>query len=186
MSSNIRISVEWRDSTVFAGEEVECTITFKNVAKTSVRDRSPNPNTNGGVTPRVGRQLTPKLQQSARPSMPRNHSASTLASAQYKKGHRPVLSLYAPSSASVSTAGGQHAPPNGASGSAHKHGRSLSIISLGSAGTGDARSERGLPPPSQRPARGHGRSASLQVLPGRKLGSPVMSETDWYEYFLAF
>ncbi|KAM5355558.1 hypothetical protein ACJ41O_002204 [Fusarium nematophilum] len=30
--SNIRVFIRWHDQTVFAGEEVKCTITFKNVA----------------------------------------------------------------------------------------------------------------------------------------------------------
>ncbi|KAG7125262.1 hypothetical protein HYQ45_013265 [Verticillium longisporum] len=31
-SSNIRVFIRWDDQTVFAGEEIKCTITFKNVA----------------------------------------------------------------------------------------------------------------------------------------------------------
>ncbi|KAJ5907403.1 Reduced growth phenotype protein 1 [Penicillium taxi] len=34
MPSNIQVFVKWKDQTIFAGENVECTITFKNVAKT--------------------------------------------------------------------------------------------------------------------------------------------------------
>ena len=56
---------------------------------------------------------------------------------------------------------------NGGSAPGHKHGRSLSIISLGT-DAGDVGHERGASgPPPRRPARGHGRSASLQVIPGR-------------------
>jgi hypothetical protein len=35
MPSNIQVFVKWRDQTIFAGENVECTITFKNVADTA-------------------------------------------------------------------------------------------------------------------------------------------------------
>ncbi|KAJ5305444.1 uncharacterized protein N7443_005104 [Penicillium atrosanguineum] len=35
MPSNIQVFVNWRDQTIFAGENVECTITFKNIADTA-------------------------------------------------------------------------------------------------------------------------------------------------------
>ncbi|KAJ5666367.1 uncharacterized protein N7477_008815 [Penicillium maclennaniae] len=35
MPSNIQVFVKWKDQTIFAGENVECTITFKNVADTT-------------------------------------------------------------------------------------------------------------------------------------------------------
>ncbi|KAJ5342634.1 hypothetical protein N7541_011758 [Penicillium brevicompactum] len=35
MPSDIQVFVKWKDQTIFAGENVECTITFKNVADTS-------------------------------------------------------------------------------------------------------------------------------------------------------
>ncbi|KAL6855289.1 Golgi membrane exchange factor (Ric1p-Rgp1p) subunit [Amphichorda felina] len=37
--SNIRVFVHWHEQTVFAGEEVKCTITFKNVASTHDQQR---------------------------------------------------------------------------------------------------------------------------------------------------
>ena len=33
MPSDLQVFVKWKEQTVFAGEDVECTITFKNVAE---------------------------------------------------------------------------------------------------------------------------------------------------------
>jgi hypothetical protein len=47
-------------------------------------------------------------------------------------------------------------------------------MSLGSNTAGDALPDRPTLASSRRSSRGHGRSASLQVVPGRKLGSPAI------------
>ncbi|KAM0423370.1 hypothetical protein ACHAPD_001843 [Fusarium lateritium] len=64
--SNIRVFIRWHDQTVFAGEEVKCTITFKNVAPVPGQSKPPpqqsersrlasplhtRPRSNQGLTP---------------------------------------------------------------------------------------------------------------------------------------
>lgn len=165
-SSNIRVFVEWKDSTVFAGEDIECTITFKNVALP--RDRSPGPPKHNGFAPGVERQRKrPPVHSSTRPSISRNSSFGSQIPPPHLRGHRPALSLHTPS-----VAGERRSPippnggfNNGTTASSHKHGRSLSIISMGTDATAEVRHSRAASP--RRPTRGHGRSASLQVMPGR-------------------
>jgi hypothetical protein len=164
MTSNIRVFVQWKNSTVFAGEDIECTITFKNVAPPSGRDPSPlRAKQNGFVGAERQRKLPP-VHSSTRPSMSRNSSLSSQMPPPHLRAHRPALSLNTPS-----TAGGlrSHVPPNGAfsnGGATPTHGKSLSIMSLGTDAATEVSYDRSA---TKRPMRGHGRSASLQVTPGR-------------------
>ena len=169
--STIRVFVQWADQTVFAGEDVECKITFKNVAPVPGIARSAlQPTKVNGFAPGGERQRkTAPLHGAANhrhaPSISRSPSVPG-------HGHRPTLSLNVP----VSTGGGRTSPGlssgvlGGAATPGHKHRRSVSIISLGSdAGTEDVQPQS--PNPSiRRPARNHGRSASLQVIPRRSPG----------------
>ncbi|KAF2762112.1 Rgp1-domain-containing protein [Pseudovirgaria hyperparasitica] len=169
MSSNIRVFVQWKDATVFAGEDLECTITFKNVALLPQADRSPNRRQNGFLAA-VERQQhrNPALRPSVKPSLSRNSSFGPQLPTQHAKGHRPTLSLSTSATTvpSISQfAGGANTPT-----SAGPHGRSLSIVSLGSGGNRDP--DRASHSSPRRPTRPHGRSASLQVVPGKKTGSP--------------
>lgn len=169
-SSNIRVFVQWKDSTVFAGEDIECTITFKNVAPSERDDRSPAPKQNGFANGGERARKLPPVNSSTRPSMSRNSSFASQIPPPQVRGHRPALSLHTPS-----TVGDRRSPipPSAASGNntgGRQHGRSLSIISLGTELGTEASHERGVP--IRRPNRGHGRSASLQVVPGRPNSYP--------------
>ena len=168
-ASNIRVFVQWKDSTVFAGEDIECTITFKNVAPPEGSDRSPVRKQNGYATGERQRKLLP-VHSSTRPSISRNSSFASQLPPPHIRGHRPALSLQAPS-----TAGGLRSPvpPSAASGNianGQKHGRSVSIVSLGTDVGTEVGHDRGVP--IRRPTRGHARSASLQVVPGRPNSYP--------------
>lgn len=186
MPSDIQVFVKWKEQTIFAGEDVECIITFKNVAESS----TPEPNE---------AQRTPHQRQSSRTitagsagdnyfslksphnfffngnsrrSLPGSPRAKT-----FDRSHRPATSLGSPFLAShsfpplqtPSRLGNGH-PSN------HKHKRSVSILSIDSEGGNDK-----TPVPSHfnrpSPARGHGRSASLQVLPRRNEGYDEGSTT---------
>jgi hypothetical protein len=157
---------------VFAGEDIECTITFKNVARPEGRDRSPARRQNGFATGGERQRKLPPVHSSARPSISRNSSFASQLPPSHLRGHRPALSLHTPS-----TAGGRRSPvpPSVAPGNnpgGQQHGRSLSIISLGTDAATEVSHERGIS--IRRPARGHGRSASLQVVPGRPNSYPSM------------
>lgn len=164
--SNIRVFVQWKDATVFAGEDVECTITFKNIAPPEGRDRSPTRKQNGFAPGGERQRKLPPVHSSTRPSMSRKSSfASHQPPPVTVRGHRPALSLNTPS-----TTGDRNAPPpaSGAIGNntgGQRHGRSLSIISMGTDAGADASRGRGTA--SGRPTRGHARSGSLQIVPGR-------------------
>lgn len=168
MSSNIRVFVQWKHSTVFAGEDIECTITFKNIALPNGRDRSPIRNANGFAAGGERQRKLPPVHSSTRPSVSRNSSYASQGPLQHLRGHRPTLSLHTASSTAERRS---PVPPSGAfnNGSAipaqkSGHGRSLSIMSIGTDATEASLDQTA---PSRRPTRGHGRSASLQVMPGR-------------------
>jgi hypothetical protein len=167
-SSNIRVFVQWKDATVFAGEDIECTITFKNTATPEGRDRSPTRKQNG-FAPGGDRQrkLPPPVHPSTRPSVSRKSSFASQPPPVHVRGHRPALSLNTPS-----TIGERKSPisPSGAFGnntSGQRHGRSLSIMSMGADAATETDRDRGTATQSQRPSRGHARSGSLQIVPGR-------------------
>jgi len=168
MSSNVRVYVQWKNSTVFAGEDVECTITFKNIAPPEGRDKSPIRRTNG-FTPGGERQRKlPPVHSSTRPSISRNSSFVSQGPPQNLRNHRPALSLHTPSTADVKSLVQSSSTFNNGSvtpGHKHAHARSLSIISLGTGPDTEGSHERAGA--GRRPMRGHGRSASLQVVPGR-------------------
>jgi len=169
-ASNIRVFVQWKDSTVFAGEDIECIITFKNVAPLEGCDGSPQRRQNGFATGGERQRKLPPVHSSTRPSVSRNSSFTSQLPPPHVRGHRPALSLHTPS-----TAGGPRspAPPSvthGNSVGGQKHGRSVSIVSLGTDAGTEISHERAIP--IRRPARGHGRSASLQVVPGRPNSYP--------------
>jgi RAB6A-GEF complex partner protein 2 len=162
--SNIRVFVHWSDQTVFAGEDIRCRITFKNVAHPPPlqADRS--------------RQASPLLGTPRKP----NHSSSSLAPPTSARGHghRTTLSLNVPPSHSrprsntASTpqwlASPQQPPrpsTSSKSPSGHGHQRSISIMSIGSTPGEDQTLNNGSRTPSHRSGRRHTRSASLQISP---------------------
>jgi hypothetical protein len=172
MASNIRVFAQWKNPTVFAGEDIECTITFKNTALPEGRDKSPARKANGFAPGGERQRKLPPVHSSTRPSVSRNSSFTSLGGpAQHLRSHRPALSVQTASSTGDRSRSPQ---PYGAAfnnGSAtptptHAHGKSLSIISLGTEVATEGSHERAAPA-SRRPLRAHGRSASLQVVPGR-------------------
>lgn len=158
--SHVRVFVHWRDQTVFAGEDVQCTITFKNVAPEPQEQKQQS-----------SRKPAPTL---VSPLHGRAKAATSLTSppppAGSIRGHRrSALSLSVPAPDSRSRSGSiqwPHTPSSGDWRPGHAHKRSVSIVSIGSASATDdhgARNDGGAKP--QRPHRGHGRAASLQILP---------------------
>ncbi|KAK3180741.1 Golgi membrane exchange factor (Ric1p-Rgp1p) subunit [Lecanicillium sp. MT-2017a] len=174
-ASDIRVFVHWRDQTVFAGEEVKCTVTFKNVARDASQTKQNNgrnaqqnsqrPNTDRN---RLLSALTAPLHNRGRGS---TGAVSTPPSTTTTRGHRrSALSLTIPTAASrIHTAAVQW-PHSGGGPSddrpGHAHKRSLSIVSIGSTSTVDDQMHRQeAPPRSVAPRRGHNRASSLQILP---------------------
>jgi len=171
MPSNIRANVQWKDSTVFAGEDVECVITFTNIARRDAekgnrsRRGSTQPSRLDSARPRPERQRTATQSTVFTKPMSRVPSTTSLRTAPQTRGHRPNLSLNvvpspthsrAPSTGSTLPTSGARALPN--------HGRSLSIMSLAS----DTQSPNAQRKPSigatPRSGGGHGRSSSMQFM----------------------
>ncbi len=70
--SNVRVFINWHDQTVFAGEEVRCTITFKNVARvpgssSSSRSR-PSPQTSRHASSERLKATSPRNKTNPGPS----------------------------------------------------------------------------------------------------------------------
>lgn len=165
-SSTIRVFVQWKEQTVFAGEDIECQITFKNVAPPPT-PRAPHPSTS------TSNAFSPAARKSAHV---KNGSPLNPHPSHQGKGHRSTLSLNVP-------AGPIRAPPASTSWSARnaatksprdggQHKRSVSIISIGATESvpEDTASHHGsLVERPRNLSRGHGRSASLQIVP-RGLG----------------
>lgn len=181
MPSDIQVFVNWKDQTIFAGEDVECTITFRNVAESSNAAES----NNNHHQQQQRKQARPSTANSNLDSSffslksPQNlfssRRSSNSLSPQKKTSHRTSSSLSTPLVGSHSFPP-PSAPRNGPS-HGHKHKRSVSILSIDSEGGGGGTGggdktpvpsspfNRSRPPPP--PPKGHGRSASLQVLPKR-------------------
>lgn len=169
--SNIRVFVHWHGQTVFAGEEVKCSITFRNVAPASGSASSssnhlkPLPNQPRQPNSDRPRQLSP-LQAQARTK------AAGLAPppASSSRGHRASLSLSVPSSSPRARSGSvPWSPPpsnhESRTRNGHAHKRSLSIVSISSSGTADDQPRiNSGPGKPQRPTRGHARASSLQIV----------------------
>lgn len=131
LPSNIRVFVTFKEDTIFAGEELDATITFKNVDQP--------PRTNPDQKPRsrinaIAHSRAPST-PSQLPSRPTHSRQTSIAShPQPTKGaspkpsalgHRQAQSLTLLEGSNATTA----ARPPGHLGS---HGRSVSIVSLGS------------------------------------------------------
>ena len=189
--TTLRVLVQWADGPIFAGEDVKCKITFKNVAPSSNELESDN-----AITKLKGVGLSGNRRQKAGPlqSPASRISRASSQSAQRQpglaQGHRQTLPLNVPSSKILTkpNRGSAVAPQDAAALTERKHQRSLSIISLGgSEADGKESPVRDSAGPRHPPRRGHMRSTSLQVMPKRTstangtLGHPG---TEFYAYLV--
>jgi len=175
-TSSIRVYVQWLEPTVFAGEDVGCQITFKNIAAVPGTPRIPsNTSTDSGsvsLAERHRKPLIPSQVTDARGS-PSNVSISRSSrSLPPNRGHRSTLSLNVPASARFQRADAQSindaASETGSKGRGHSHRRSVSIISLGPSEMAPSEVSGTTVNESPRiPFRRHGRAASLQIAPRR-------------------
>jgi hypothetical protein len=178
MPSDIQVFVKWKEQTIFAGEDVECIITFKNVSENGTPDAPSGPqhlhqrrasrSLNGTGTSNSDGYFALKSPQflfnGNRRSLPQSPRQKT-----FDRSHRVSASLSSPLGAAHSFPP-LHTPSrlNHTQSSGHKHKRSVSILSIDSEGGSEKTS---VPSQFNRPRpRGHGRSASLQVLPRRSTG----------------
>jgi RAB6A-GEF complex partner protein 2 len=170
-TSNIRVFVQWSEQTVFAGENVECQITFKNVAAVSNAPRSlSHLGSLNGLTPGAGRERKSTPVQTPA-SQGKSDDVQNPRPAPVSRGHRSTLSLNVPVGSGRSNQGpGPKTIDHKDVGTEQRsHKRSVSIISLGiSEVPGDeAVTHHNITEGSRRPSRGHARASSLQIAPRR-------------------
>jgi hypothetical protein len=174
MSSDIQVFVKWKDQSIFAGEDVECTITFKNVAEKN-EDPGHAPTLHQrkqSRTPGTSHSDSFSIRLPSNPFRSPNRRSYSIAP-KNSPAHRFSSSVSSPLIGSHSfppPSTPRTGPPGG-----HKHKRSISILSIDSEGGASTGAGDKTPrTPSQlnhsRPTRGHGRSASLQVVPRRYEG----------------
>lgn len=171
MPSNIQVFVKWKDQTIFAGENVECTITFKNVAETGADGIHGAEGGHQRKISRVANHTSNNSESFFSLNSPKNLFSSRRSasiSSQKKAAHQRAAS-----SLSSPLVGSHSFPPNSPSTPrswqpGHSHKRSVSILSIDSEGQPEKPVPvHNLSSSRNRPARGHGRSASLQVAPKR-------------------
>ena len=159
MDSNVQVSIEWKNSTVFASEPIECTITFTNASNARAR-RSPSPTfrSNGRQRERWRNNLSEHNSSSHVLSTDLSPSRGFQASTNIKQitGSQPHNN----SERSASGAG-----DNGKAVNAHR--RSISIVSI--SGDNAEFSPDQASHVRTRPA--HGRAASMQFAT-RRSGAP--------------
>ena len=175
MMSDIRVSVQWKSSVIFAGEDLECIITFKNVAQADLVRKSPSRSSrhhDQSSGRERWKESLPKYDANRSIGHTRNNSIS-------KPGYpeKNTKAHWLPSSSS-SPLGTRHnssvrlgeGQSTGGTLKDGGHRRSVSIVSLGKDLRDAPTQEQGKISMSGRPARGHARAASLQVLPWRSGG----------------
>ena len=182
--SDIRVSVQWKSSSVFAGEDVECVITFKNFSQAHYAPKSPSPNSQ----PRVAsfgrdrwKESLPQHSTNRSLGHTRNNSISNIEkpSQAISRSHKPALSLSTPHDTSQTPAIGLRdtTKPTVSSGHNGKHRRSVSIVSIGGDPLNNQYDQKQRQAStSKRPGRNHARAASLQGLPW-KMGMGKLGPT---------
>ncbi|KAL8798092.1 MAG: hypothetical protein Q9182_006960 [Xanthomendoza sp. 2 TL-2023] len=165
----IRVSVEWDRPAVFAGESLECVITFKNVAEATYSKRTISQVSNhNSPRERWKDHTAADVRHQALGRSPRQRSGT-----DYTKDYSKILSHGSTWNATslTSTSSLEKDTHNDRHGTSRRlHRRSVSI---GSVIGGNTSSEQPLHaiPASKRHGQGHGRAASLQVLPGKSVVS---------------
>lgn len=162
--SNIRLSVEWDKTAVYAGEHIDCTITFKNIARAPSAQRAAG-QTSGHNSPHERwkdnsaahvRRRTPKCSSL--------HYSSTSVGGKHRKtsSHDAMWSTI-PATSMVRTRKETH---NDQSTTGRKHGRSISIVPMNGEKSMSGNLFQMISP-SERPVQGHSGAASLQIPPGK-------------------
>lgn len=163
-STNIRVFVKWKEQTVFAGEDIECEITFKNIATTPAPSKtSLHPPANGFATGGDRQRKIPT-------GKTKNSSPLSPRPAQSGRGHRGTFSssTQAGSVRQASAISSWNGEVQNVAKEKGSHKRSVSIVSIGaSEATVEDSASVGMPERPHIGSRGHGRSASMQVVPRR-------------------
>ena len=164
--SDIRVSVQWKNPTVFAGEDVECTITFKNIALAHRLRPSPSPG--HGSHRERWRETLPMRSANTPTSNKHGKSPSFPGPSQsYATTHKQSLSMSSANGFAKSPVAEVHnAITKVASPGDNKHRRSVSIVSIRGE-IDDEATQQGQLLNSGRSGHSHTRAVSLHVMPRR-------------------
>lgn len=177
-SSTIRAYVDWRKGAVFAGEDVECIITFTNTTPVQVRDShdtaaSQSHEHSSNSQEHHGAHTFTALH---RAQSPKTKSQMPGAQNLRKANHKRNLSLNLAKNTAYGSSPTQEVDKTmRGDRSGHNHERSISITSIGIRGEKGVRSTVTGHNPD--PRRSHGRSASLQIM---SLGSGGMLSSPYH------
>ncbi|KAK3304600.1 Rgp1-domain-containing protein [Chaetomium strumarium] len=164
-SSNIRVFVRWHEQVVFAGEEVKCTITFKNVTRgpapaTPTAQKPPSlfppPPPSSSRHERGPRQSLPSSLHPGVGVSGRPKSNAGLAPPPNVRGHRSSLSLSVPSAASRARTGSvsSWSQPPAAGGRSQSNGNGSGSGTGSESGNGNGNGSR----------KGHGHKRSVSIV----------------------
>lgn len=169
--SDIRVSVQWKDPTVFAGEDIECTITFKNIAlaRRIHHSASPSPHTTSHGSHRERWKETLPIGSANAPASAKHRKSPSFSgfSQSHARTHRQALSNSSVNGFAKSSGGEVHDSISGPANTGNnKHRRSVSIVSIRGEANEDA-SRHGQLLSFGLSGHSHTRAASLHVTPRR-------------------
>ncbi|KAL8902374.1 MAG: hypothetical protein Q9192_000001 [Flavoplaca navasiana] len=162
--SNIRLSVEWDKTAVYAGEHIDCTITFKNIARAPSAQRAACQISGHNSPHERWKDNTAAHVRRRNPKYSSLHYSSTSVGGKDRKAssHDSMWSTI-PATSMVRTGKETHSDQNT---TGRKHGRSVSIVTMNGEKSMFGNVFQTISP-SERPVQGHGRAASLQIPPGK-------------------
>ncbi|KAL8696253.1 MAG: hypothetical protein Q9224_002893 [Gallowayella concinna] len=172
--SNIRVSVEWDRAAVFAGESIDCMITFKNVAEASYPKRTTGQISSHNSPRERWKDHTAAHVRQQAPDRSPHHSSGTTFSKDHQKTPSHGSAWDTPSITSASNL--EKDAHNDQIGTSRRHRRSVSIVSISGGKTSSEQALYAIPAP-KRPGQAHGRAASLQALPRKYMVSNQGSTT---------
>ena len=183
--SDIRVSVQWKSSAVFAGEDLECVITFKNVSQGGHVQKSPSPSSQPrGPNPGRDRWKESLPRQDVNHSIGHTHNNS-ISNAGYSPETVKVHGLPTTPSSPLATRQASstkldEGQSTGGSGKVERHRRSVSIVSIGKEQHHAQNAQyQDQASTCRKAGRSHARAASLQVLPRRSgvaHNGPILSQ----------
>ncbi|KAL8672766.1 MAG: hypothetical protein Q9168_002792 [Polycauliona sp. 1 TL-2023] len=156
----------WDKTAVYAGENIDCVITFKNVAQApGLQSASQAPCSPNSPRERWKDNTAAHARRQVSGRSPR-HSSSTSVGLK----HRKALSHDAAGSNFPASPRVRPRTETRVDAPGQKHKRSVSIVSIGGENSSSENPLQTIST-SKRPTQSHGRAASLQILPGKSLAS---------------
>ncbi|KAL9641269.1 MAG: hypothetical protein Q9204_000168 [Flavoplaca sp. TL-2023a] len=162
--SNIRLSVDWDKTAVYAGERINCTITFKNIARAPISQRAAGQTSGHNSRHERWKNNTAAHVRRRDPKYSSLHYSSTSVGGEHRKASSyDAMWSTIPATSMVRTGKESHSDQNT---TGRKHGRSVSIVPMNGEKSMSGNLFQTISP-SERPVQGYGRAASLQIPLGK-------------------